>query len=401
MKQLDFQNTEIAFKRMNNRQLRHAYLIFKILNHGALVQWATKILLALMKAGFPIRPLIKGNVFSHFCGGESIDKCLNIVNDLASYKVGTILDFAIEGKTREEDFEQTTEEIIRNIEFASVHSSIPFCVFKPTAIARFGLLEKQSSTSFLGAVEKSEFARVQRRFEAICEAAHKHGIPVFVDAEESWIQPILDQLTEAMMARFNLRKAIVFNTVQMYRHDRLEYLQRLYERAVTEGFYVGVKLVRGAYLEKENERAAKMGVRSPIYPTKAATDEAFDNAVRFCVEHADRFSACAGTHNEKSTRLLVDMIAQKGFEPSDIRFSFAQLLGMSDNLTFVLAHHGFNAAKYVPYGPIDEVIPYLTRRAAENASVRGQSSRELHYLEREFKRRKISNQDVAGTVFAK
>lgn len=401
MKNIDFKNTEIAFKRMTNSQLRRTYYIFKILGHGKLVNRVSGMMMALMKLGLPIRPLIKGNVFRHFCGGESMDDCLKTIQELAQSKVGTILDYAIEGKVREEDFDLTTAETVRNIEFAFANPSIPFCVFKPTAIARFELLEKVSRNDMLSASEKEEFARVRERFNRIGESAFKRQVRVFVDAEESWIQDAIDGLTEAMMQKFNKEKAIIYHTLQMYRRDRLSYLTKLHRDAAEKNYFIGVKLVRGAYLEKENARARKLGLQSPIHPTKADSDQAFDDALDFSVTHADKIAVCAGTHNEKSTRLLADLMQNNGIIETDPRFSFAQLLGMSDNLTYVLAHHGYNVSKYVPYGPIHEVVPYLSRRAAENAAVRGQSSRELNYLEIEFQRRKNQKSSIGGEALAK
>ena len=279
------------------------------------------------------------------------------------------------------------EEILRTVAVAKDRKEIPFSVFKPTGICRFALLEKKSAST-LNDAEQAEWARVEARMLRLCQAAYDAGEPILVDAEESWIQPAIDALVERMMERFNRERAIVYNTVQLYRHDRLAYLKAAHERAVKGGYFIGMKLVRGAYMEKERARAAEQGYPDPIQPDKAASDRDYDAALRFCVEHIDRISVVAGTHNERSSLLLARLMQERGLAHNDPRIHFSQLLGMSDNISYNLAAAGYNVAKYVPYGPVREVLPYLIRRAQENTSARGQTGRELGLILTEQKRRR-------------
>jgi proline dehydrogenase len=379
--QLDLNNTAIAFASLSDAQLKQAIFLFKVIGNPLVVKLGPTFADLSLKLHLPIQGLIKKTIFSHFCGGETIPDCLP----------RTILDFAREGGGKDADFDLVTEEIIRTIDMAAQHRQlIPFAVFKPTGVATLDLLAKVDRGATLSADEQAAFERVKGRFEAICQHAAKKRVRIMIDAEESWIQKTVDALAMDLMARLNKEEAIVFNTIQLYRHDRLEFIKSCHQTAKDNGFYLGLKLVRGAYLEKENEVAAEEGRPSPLNPTKAATDREYNEALKFCVSNLDRIAFCAGTHNEDSIRLLVDLMAQHHIAPNDERIHFAQLLGMSDHISFNLAAAGYLVAKYVPYGTVGELLPYLTRRAQENSSVLGQSSRELDLLIREQARRKAA-----------
>lgn len=386
---VSFENTEIAFKSKSDGQLRKAWLLFKLIGNNSLVKMSKPFTGLAIRIGFPFKQIIKASIYEHFCGGENIRDCENAITRLDQFQVGTILDYSVEGKESEEDFDHTAQEIIDTQERAALDDRIPFNVFKLTGIARFGLLEKVSAGESLSESEKMEFDRVHARVERICKKAVEVDRCVMMDAEESWIQPIMDSLMEEMMRKYNTEKAIVYNTFQMYRHDRLQKLKELYALAAQEGFYVGVKLVRGAYMEKERARAIEMGYPSPIQPNKQACDADYDRALDFMTDHIDRISICAGSHNEDSAAYLVKLMDQKHIAKSDPRVYFSQLLGMSDHISFNLAHAGYHVAKYVPYGPVKDVLPYLIRRAEENTSVAGQTSRELSLLNKERNRRKL------------
>lgn len=385
---LDFSNTEVAFKSKSDRDLKRAYLLFKVIASPSIVRfgkWATTLALRLH---LPITGLIKATIFKQFCGGETTHDCEGRIQELATFGIGTILDYSVEGKTSDEDFEHTTELIISTIRMAKESKSIPFAVFKVSGIGRFNLLEIASETSITpDAKTQEEIAAVKSRFERICDAAASNQIRLFIDAEETWIQPILDEWTFEMMCEYNTQRAIIYNTVQMYRHDRLAFLKKQAEAAQSQGIIYGVKLVRGAYMEKERERAQKMGYPSPIQPDKASSDRDYNEALRFMVANHAHFALCAGSHNEESSMLLTELMAEKNLENSNEKFFFAQLLGMSDHISYNLANAGYNVAKYVPFGPVKEVLPYLLRRADENTSVAGQSGRELGLISGELKRR--------------
>jgi proline dehydrogenase len=384
---LSFENTEIAFKHSSNAALNRAYWLFKIINVNFLVQVGPPITNFAVKIGLPIKGLIKATIFKHFCGGETIRECENTIKSLAAGGVGTILDYSIEGEDDEKVFDETGEEIIRTIKRAAKDTDIPITVFKVTGVGRFSLLEKLDVGAKLTEAEQQEWQKVQDRVLAICEKAHSTGIPVMIDAEETWIQDTIDNLAIDMMRRFNKEKAIVYNTYQLYRHDKLQSLKDDYKIADKEGFILGVKLVRGAYMEKERKRALEKGYPSPIQPDKAAADKDYNAALDFCTDHIDKIAIVAGTHNEDSCRLLTDLINKKKIEHNNPHVYFSQLLGMSDNLSFNLADAKYNVAKYVPYGPVKAVLPYLFRRAQENTAIAGQMSRELSLIAKEKKRR--------------
>ena len=386
-----FENTEIAFRSKNDADLNRAFWLFKIIGNPSIVKfgkWATNFALSI---NLPIDPIIKKTIFKQFCGGTTIKDCEQTIQQLSLFKIGTILDYSVEGKIKEEDFEKTTDEIVATIERASKDSTIPYAVFKVTGIATFSLLEKANSIeNDLSENEKKSFSSIVTRVDRICKAGYENNIPVFIDAEESWIQDTIDRLAQTMMSKYNKNKAIVFNTVQMYRHDRLDFLHRVINESKLNGYYYGVKLVRGAYMEKERARALQMNYPSPIQPDKEATDNDYNKALELILENFDHLSLCAGTHNENSSILLTDLLEKFNIQKEDKRVYFAQLLGMSDHISYNLSSEGFNVAKYVPYGPIKEVLPYLLRRADENTSVAGQTSRELGLLSKEKERRKLN-----------
>lgn len=380
--QVSFNDTAIAFAHKSNGQLKKARLLFRSFNYPVLLTAGPA--LAKMAVALGMKGIIRSTIFEQFCGGENIDECHQAIRNLSASGIGTILDYSVEGEETEEVFNHTCQEIIRTIEAAAGNEHIPFSVFKTTGIIRFALLEKMSSGEALNAAEQAEWDRSVARFEQICGKAHEHQVKLFVDAEESWIQPAIDKLTEQMMLKYNQHSAIVYNTIQLYRHDRLQYLKT---QIVDTTHFLGFKLVRGAYMEKERERAEKMGYPSPIQPDKAAADRDYNEALKHCVHHVERVSICAGTHNEESSRCLMQLMDEKGLARNDARIYFSQLLGMSDHISYNLSHAGYNVAKYVPYGPVKAVIPYLTRRAQENTSVAGQVGRELGLIEQELKRR--------------
>lgn len=386
---ISFDNTEIAFRGNSDGDLKRAYWLFKVVGSPRMVKfgkWATTVAL---KLRLPIKWIIKRTIFRQFCGGESIQESLKKSSKLAARNVKTILDYSIEGKSEEEDFDATVNEIIRTIHAAENNPNIPFAVFKVTGICRFDLLKMANEgVDKLSPVDQRDYTILQGRMMTICSEAHQAGVPIFIDAEESWIQNTIDQLTYEMSLEFNKDQAIVYNTVQLYRHDRLEFLKKEIERAERENFKLGVKLVRGAYMEKERDRAEEKGYPSPIQPDKESTDRDFNLALELVVENIDRVAFCAGTHNEESSLYLTDLLQKKGIEPNDPRAYFAQLLGMSDHISFNLSNDHYMVAKYVPYGPIREVLPYLIRRAEENTSVAGQTGRELSLIIKERKRRK-------------
>jgi proline dehydrogenase len=388
---ISFDNTEIAFQSKSNSDLNRAYWLFKLIGNPTMVKvgkWSTNTALNI---GLPINGLIKKTIFKQFCGGETIQECAKTIANLGKFGIGTILDYSIEGKTKEEDFDTTVDEIIATIHAAKNDPTIPFAVFKVTGIGRFDSLEKANNgTTQLTENERLAFQLIVSRVDKICLAAFENGVPLFIDAEETWIQDAIDTIVRDMMRKYNKEKAIVYNTLQMYRHDRLAFLHAEIEIARAEGFHYGVKLVRGAYMEKERLRAAEKGYPSPIQPDKITCDNDFNQALELVVKNIDSMALCSGSHNEKSALILTDLMTKKQIEKSDKRIYVAQLLGMSDHISYNLAYEGYNVAKYVPYGPVKEVMPYLLRRADENTSVAGQTGRELSLIMTERKRRKLN-----------
>lgn len=388
---VSFENTEIAFKSKTDSDLNRAYWLFRIIASPRIVKFGKAATNFALKTHLPINGIIKKTIFKQFCGGETIEECENTVQNLGAFGIGTILDYSVEGKTSSEDFEKTTLEIIATLDKAKDSKHIPFAVFKVTGIAQFHILEKANeSEEALNEEEKKELDRIKSRVQRICKRAHEVDIPVFIDAEESWIQDIIDRIAEDMMHTFNQSKAIVFNTIQMYRHDRLDFLIHAIERTKAGSFHYGIKLVRGAYMEKERARAEAKGYPSPIQPDKAASDSDYNAGLEIILQSISCLALCAGTHNEQSSLYLTKLMEKYGIEVSDKRIYFAQLLGMSDHISYNLSDAHYNVAKYVPYGPVKEVLPYLLRRADENTSVAGQTGRELGLITKEKNRRKAA-----------
>lgn len=387
---ITFDNTQIAFESKSDKDLNRAYRLFKLIGNRSLVKIGKPFTNFALSIGLPIKGIIRKTIFAQFCGGETIDECDATINKLGKFGIGTILDYSVEGKTSDEDFEHTTNEIIATILKGDGNDYIPFAVFKVTGIARFELLENANNhINSLTDTEKSEYEQLLERVDRICKAGFEKQIPVFIDAEETWIQDAIDRIAYEMMLKYNKETAIIYNTVQMYRHDRLAYLKKEIEAAKKDGIKYGVKLVRGAYMEKERARAQQKGYPSPIQPDKTTCDADYNRALEFLVSEIDTIALCAGSHNENSSLLLTELMEKHSIVPSDSRIYFAQLLGMSDHISYNLSKHGFNVAKYVPYGPIKEVMPYLLRRADENTSVAGQTGRELSLIIKEKKRRKL------------
>ena len=381
-------DTEVAFRSKSDAELRRAAWLFATFAHPWVVKAGSGLLRTSLALHLPVEGIVRRTLFRQFCGGESIAECKPTIEALARYRIGTILDVADEGRQEEAEFEATVAEVERTIDLAHGNPAIPFCVFKVSGLARVGLLEKLDAGAPLDDSERAEWAAVRRRVERLCAHAHAKGVKVLVDAEESWIQDTIDALATEMMARFNATQAIVYNTVQLYRKGRVAFLRDSHRQAEAESYWLGVKLVRGAYMEKERARAAARGVDSCILPDKAAVDASFNEALTYAVEHIERIAIVAGTHNEASTLLLADLMERHGLRRDDPRVHFSQLLGMSDHLSYNLAAAGYNVCKYVPYGPVRSVVPYLTRRAEENTSIQGQVGRERRLILDERRRRR-------------
>ena len=384
-----FDNTQVAFSLKSDTELERAYFLFKLIASQPLVKIGTAVTNFALKAHLPVEGLIRSTVFDHFCGGVNEVDCLKVVDNMFTKGVSSVLDYSVEGKEEEAQFDAALEMTLKTIEFAREREAIPFAVFKPTGFGRLDLYEKVGEKSVLTEAEQQEWNRVIARFDLACKTAYEKDVLLLIDAEESWMQDAADAIVADMMRKYNKEKAIVFNTLQMYRWDRLDYLKSLHEQAKSEGFYIGMKLVRGAYMEKENDRATERGLKSPICVSKEATDINYDVAVLYMIENIDKMAIFAGTHNEESSYKLMQLMAEKGIAKNDKRIFFGQLLGMSDNISFNLAENGYNVAKYLPFGPVRDVMPYLIRRAEENTSVAGQTSRELTLIEKEKERRKL------------
>ena len=381
-------DTEVAFRSKSDADLRRADWMFRAFAHPWLVKAGTRSLRAALALHLPVEGLVKATMFRQFCGGQTIAECAPVIAALWANKVGTILDVADEGREGEAESDATMAEVERTIELAKGNPAIPFCVFKLSGLARVALLEKLDAGQVLDEAERGEWARARGRVERLCALAQASGVRILIDAEESWIQDTIDALATEMMARFNREAAVVYNTIQLYRRTGLALVHESHRQATEGGYWLGLKLVRGAYMEKERARAAERGAEDPILPDKAAADASYDEALRYCVQNLARIAVVAGTHNERSTVLLTELMEQHGIRRDDPRVCFSQLLGMSDHLTFNLAAAGYNVCKYVPYGPVRAVVPYLTRRAEENTSIRGQVGRERALLHQERRRRR-------------
>ncbi|MFY8007498.1 MAG: proline dehydrogenase family protein [Sediminibacterium sp.] len=401
---LSFENTENAFAHLTDKELKNARFLFQSMSYPWLVQMGTRLTPFIMRTGLPVHGLIRKTLFKQFVGGETLENTEPVTQKLHSFGVEVILDYGVEGKEGEDSFDTATEEFMRVIRYASTQTNIPFISIKVTGLARFGLLQSLNEAPRLRSGihdhewELDEWDRVRDRMYAICELAAEKKIGVLIDAEESWIQDPVDRLCMEMMQQFNTNEAVVYNTVQLYRHDRLSFLKMSHRIAKEKGFVLGVKLVRGAYMEKERARALEKGYDSPIQPDKAASDRDFNAAVQFCLENLGDIAVVVASHNENSNQLAAAAMDRLGIARNHSRVHFSQLYGMSDHITFNMAREGFRVSKYLPFGPIREVIPYLMRRAQENTSVSGQTGRELTLIQRELQRRKKSNSPVLPTA---
>ncbi len=397
---MSFENTENTFAYKSDKELRKARFLFKSMGYQSLVKLGVKFTPWAIRSGLPIKGLIRNTIFKQFVGGETLEETAAVANKLSQFGVQVILDYGVEGKEGEENFDHARDEFIRVIRYAAGKPSVPYISIKVTGIARFGLLEKLDAaasdksgyegkvhTEVLNEEERAEWERVEQRIMRICEAAAQSNTGVFIDAEETWIQDPVDALTMQMMERFNKEKVVVFNTVQLYRHDRLQFLKDSFQQAQQKGYIFGAKLVRGAYMEKERTRAAEHGYPSPIQPNKEATDKDYNAALEFSIDHLDKISLVVASHNEYSNLYTTQLLDKKGLPHNHPHVHFSQLYGMSDHITFNLAKAGFSVSKYLPFGPIKDVIPYLMRRAQENSSVSGQTGRELGLIKKELRRR--------------
>lgn len=385
---IDFNNSEIAFRNRSDAELKQAHLLFKVMNNAGLVKTGKHLVNLAFTVHFPVQGILRNTIYNHFVGGVSIEDCAKTIDKLAVRHVGTILDFAVEGEERDDLFDATCAEVIRTVETAYINPNVPFSAFKITGIGRFDLLAKVSEGAPLTDEESVEYKRVYDRVDAIFKRGFELGVPVLIDAEHTWIQPVLDDLVMEMMEKYNQQEAIVQNTYQMYRHDAIERLKRHHETARAKGIQFGLKIVRGAYMELERARASEKGYPSPIQPDKPATDRDFNEIIHYFMDNIDTIHFMVATHNEESSQLLASLIDERGLEHNHPHIYFSQLYGMSDHITFNLAEKGYNVVKYVPYGEVKTMMPYLFRRAEENSSVKGQSSRELKWIEKEIGRRK-------------
>jgi len=385
---ISFDDTLIAFSSKTNKDLKRSYALFAVMDKNLIVKLGTFFVNAALKYKLPVKNLIKSNLFNHFCGGESIQDSEKTVMELAEYNIGTILDYAVEGENTESAFDHTAEEIIRTIHRAKDDPNIPFCVFKPTGMASIDLLEKVQLCEPLSASEQTEFENIRKRWDRVCGESFKKGVKIFIDSEDSYIQNPIDELSYELMEKYNKENTIVWNTYQLYRMGMMDNLELALKRAKERKYFFGAKLVRGAYMEKERERAAEKGYPDPIQPDKPGTDQSYDDALNFCINNRELVSVCSGSHNESSNYLLTELMAAAEMKNDDDRVFFAQLYGMSDHISFNLAKAGYNVVKYVPYGPVESVVPYLMRRAEENTSIAGQSSREFLLIKKELKRRR-------------
>jgi proline dehydrogenase len=392
---ISFGNTQRAFSAKSDHDLGRSRWLFKLMNNPTVVKWLSKLMVWSMKIHLPIKGLIKSTIFKQFCGGETIEESKPVIDGLHKSHIGAILDYSVEGKEQEADFERTKNEVIRIILLAKNNPAIPYTSLKLTGIARFDLLA-QISSSTLYTDSSEEYLKLLVRLDSICDTAYRAEVPIYLDAEESWIQKAIDDLALMMMRKYNSKKAIVLTTLQMYRHDRLEYLGQLLDKARKEKFYLGIKLVRGAYWEKENKRAEEFGYPTPMHQHKEDTDRDFDKAVELCLKNIEMVTLCAGTHNEESTMKLVTKMSELNLPNNHPHVYFSQLYGMSDHISYNLAGAGYNVTKYLPYGPVKSVIPYLVRRAEENTSITGQMGRELALITEEQRRRSLLKFLVAG-----
>lgn len=383
-----FDNTEVAFKLKSDSQLERAYFLFKMIANEPLVRIGTAATKLALNMHLPVEGLIRSTVFDHFCAGINEKDCMPTVDELYGANVHSVLDYSVEGKEEEEQFDATLAKVIELTRFADEKDAMPFSVFKPTGFGRFKIWQKLTENQELSESEKAEWERIVARYEKICKVAYDCNISLLIDGEESWMQDAADDLCEQMMEKYNKENPIVFNTLQCYRWDRLAYLKKAHKRAKEKGYKLGFKVVRGAYMEKENERAEEHEYETPICESKFATDANFNEVMKYILDNLDDIHLFLGTHNETSSYLAIKIMEAKGLANNDSKVWFGQLYGMSDHISYNLAEEGYNVAKYIPFGPVKDVMPYLIRRAEENTSVAGQTSRELSLLKKEKERRK-------------
>jgi len=384
-----FNNTEVAFAIKSDSELERAYFLFRMIKSEPLVKIGTAVTKFALNVSLPVEKLIRATVFDHFCGGVTEEDCMPIIDKMFTKKVHSVLDYSVEGKEEEAQFDYAKDKTVNIIKFVKSKEAIPFAVFKPTGFGRFELYQKITEGNDLNALEQEEWDRVVSRYDAVAKACFDSDVPLLVDAEESWMQKAADDLVEQMMEKYNKEKVIVFGTLQLYRHDRMDYLKRLHSRANLKGFKIGMKLVRGAYMEKERERADEKNYVDPICKDKPTTDENYNAVMQYMFDNLGDMAIFNGTHNEDSSQIFMDMIDKSEYSKTDSRLWFGQLYGMSDNISYNIAKEGYNVAKYLPFGPVKDVMPYLIRRAEENTSVAGQTNRELELIRAERKRRKI------------
>jgi proline dehydrogenase len=389
MSQLKLNDTEIALAYKSDSELKQSYLLFKMMSYPSLVKWGSKMAMLAFKLRLPIKYLVKNTIYKQFCGGETIEESLKVIHKLGEFNIKTILDYGVEGKSNEDEFDKSAQHLIETLEYAIQEKDIHIISSKQTGLFRSKLLEKITAGGKLTEKEQAEYERGKQRIWTICEAAHKAGIYVHIDAEESWLQGAIDDLVWELSAEFNKGVPTVINALQMYRTDRLDFMKRSLEHARENGYLCAVKLVRGAYMEKERRRAEDKGYPSPIWNTIEETHKSYNDGLEYGLDHIDEMYLSNATHNEDSCELLSKMMAEKNIPNNHPRIVTAQLIGMSDNISFVMANAGYNVEKYVPYGPVKHVVPYLIRRTQENTSVGGQMSRELKMIHTEMKRRKM------------
>lgn len=385
---LNFEDTSVAFASKSNTDLFKTKFLFTTMKYHWMVSLGTKLTTIALDLSLPIKGLIKSTLFNQFCGGESVEDCQRTITNLGDFNVQTILDYSVEGQENELSFDETLNEALNVVRFAAEQPKIPFCVIKLTGLGSATLMEKAQSGQRLTEEETGQYQKFEQRVHQLADAVSKNNLRFMIDAEESWIQEEIDRIAYDLMKEFNKERAVIYNTYQLYRHDVLIKMQKAFDRLGSSGLHFGAKLVRGAYMEKERERASRMGYQDPIQVSKEATDTAYNKAIDFALDHLDSFSVCAGTHNEYSCAYLASSMEIREISKDDPRVYFAQLLGMSDNISFKLSDDGYNVAKYVPYGPVKKVLPYLFRRADENTSIAGQSGRELNLVSEEIRRRK-------------
>ncbi len=388
---VSFEDTSIAFQHKSDQELILSYLIFRLTKNPFLVKFLSQAAKFTLSIGLPVKPLIKATVFKQFCGGEKKEEYSKVIAKLGKAAIGTILDYSVEGTKDEVGFEDTKKELLNIIEQSKSNPNIPCTCMKMTAIGSFELLEKITANKILSEDEQREWNKIKIRLDVICKASYQADKPIYIDAEESWIQAAIDQLAEEMMSKYNTHKAIVFTSLQLYRWDRIDYFKRLIEQARSGSYKLGIKIVRGAYLEGERERARRLGYKSPINATKAETDREYNKALEIFIDNIDVVEICVGTHNENSCKMLVQYMAENKLANNHPHIYFSQLYGMSDNISFNLANAGYNVSKYLPFGPVESTLPYLARRAEENTAIAGQMSKELEIIVKERRRRKSAH----------